>query len=117
MAELLRRPEISYDQLGRLCDLPDLPQNVRSSVEILVKYEGYLRKQQAAIERFEKLESRLLPQDLDYTKLRGLSREAVERLTLVKPRSLGQAARISGVSPADINVLVIYLETQKRSEG
>lgn len=69
-----------------------------------------------AIERFEKMESRLLPKDLDYSKLRGLSREAVERLSLVRPRSLGQAARISGVSPADINVLMIYLETQKRSE-
>lgn len=116
LAELLRRPEISYEQLGRLGELPDFPRDVRRSVEILVKYEGYLRKQQMAIERFEKMESRLLPKDLDYSKLRGLSREAVERLSLVRPRSLGQAARISGVSPADINVLMIYLETQKRSE-
>lgn len=116
LAELLRRPEISYEQLGRLGELPDFPRDVRRSVEILVKYEGYLRKQQMAIKRFEKMESRLLPKDLDYSKLRGLSREAVERLSLVRPRSLGQAARISGVSPADINVLMIYLETQKRSE-
>ena len=99
-----------------LGELPDLPQTVRRAVEVLVKYEGYLRKQQAAIERFERMEERLLPKDIDYIKLRGLSREAAEKLARIRPRSLGQAARISGVSPADVNVLMIYLETQKRSE-
>lgn len=116
LAELLRRPEVSYEQLGMLGELPDLPQTVRRAVEVLVKYEGYLRKQQAAIERFERMEERLLPKDIDYIKLRGLSREAAEKLARIRPRSLGQAARISGVSPADVNVLMIYLETQKRSE-
>ena len=71
LAELLRRPEVSYEQLGMLGELPDLPQTVRRAVEVLVKYEGYLRKQQAAIERFERMEERLLPKDIDYIKLRG----------------------------------------------
>lgn len=113
LAELLRRPEISYEQLGELGDLPDLPRTVQKSVEILVKYEGYLKKQQAAIERFEKMEAKLLPENVDYTEIKGLSREAAERLNVVKPRSLGQAARISGVTPADVNVLIIFLETHK----
>lgn len=113
LAELLRRPEISYEQLGELGELPDLPRTVQKSVEILVKYEGYLKKQQAAIERFEKMEAKLLPENVDYTEIKGLSREAAERLNVVKPRSLGQAARISGVTPADVNVLIIFLETHK----
>ena len=114
LAELLRRPEISYAHLGELGELPELPENVRKSVEILVKYEGYLKKQEAAIERFEKMEAKLLPENVDYAGIKGLSREAAERLNMVKPRSLGQAARISGVTPADVNVLIIFLETQKR---
>lgn len=113
LAELLRRPEISYEQLDELGELPDLPRTVQKSVEILVKYEGYLKKQQAAIERFEKMEAKLLPENVDYTEIKGLSREAAERLNVVKPRSLGQAARISGVTPADVNVLIIFLETHK----
>jgi len=117
LAELLRRPEITYEQLEHLGALPELPKAVKRSVEILIKYEGYLRKQQALIERFERMEERLLPSDIDYAALKGLSREAVEKLNQIRPRSLGQASRISGVSPADINVLMIYLETQKRSES
>jgi tRNA uridine 5-carboxymethylaminomethyl modification enzyme len=114
LADLLRRPELKYEDLSHFADLPDLPQAVREQVEIQVKYQGYLSRQEAAIERFERMESKLLPDDLDYSAVKGLSKEAVDRLSSVRPVSIGQASRVSGVTPADISVLMIYLEQDRR---
>jgi len=114
LADLLRRPELKYGDLTHFTDLPKLNRSVREQVEINVKYEGYLRRQEAAIERFERMEKKLLPPDFSYEAVRGLSKEAVSRLSEVKPASIGQASRVSGVTPADINVLLVYLEQQQR---
>jgi len=114
LADLLRRPEICYEDLRHFSELPELPRPVREQVEIRVKYQGYLARQEAAIERFERMESKLLPEDLDYAQIKGLSKEAVERLSSVRPISVGQASRVSGVTPADISVLLIYLEQERR---
>ncbi|HOB40448.1 MAG: tRNA uridine-5-carboxymethylaminomethyl(34) synthesis enzyme MnmG [Limnochordia bacterium] len=114
LADLLRRPELKYDDLVHFSELPELPRAVREQVEIRIKYEGYLTRQEAAIERFLRMENKLLPEDLDYAKIKGLSKEAVDRLSSVRPISVGQASRISGVTPADISVLLIYLEQEKR---
>lgn len=112
LAEILRRPEIKYQDLGRFEALPELDPIVIEQVEIAIKYRGYLEKQEAAITRFRKLEHRRIP-ELDYAQIPGLSREAQEKLTRFKPLTLGQASRISGVSPADISVLLVYLEGKK----
>lgn len=109
LAELLRRPEIRYQDLGRLAELPELDPHVVEEVEIAIKYRGYLEKQQMAIERFRKMENRPL-HGIDYASVPGLSREAREKLTKFEPATLGQASRISGVTPADISVLLVYLE-------
>jgi len=114
LADLLRRPELKYEDLVHFSELPELPRAVREQVEIRIKYEGYLTRQEAAIERFLRMENKLLPEDLDYAKIKGLSKEAVDRLSSVRPISVGQASRISGVTPADISVLLIYLEQEKR---
>ncbi|HAN95222.1 MAG TPA: tRNA uridine-5-carboxymethylaminomethyl(34) synthesis enzyme MnmG [Firmicutes bacterium] len=114
LADLLRRPELKYDDLVHFSELPELPRAVREQVEIRIKYEGYLTRQEAAIERFLRMENKLLPEDLDYAKIKGLSKEAVDRLSSVRPISVGQASRVSGVTPADISVLLIYLEQEKR---
>lgn len=115
LAELLRRPEIKYEALTKLFPPPEpLSFAAREQVEIQIKYEGYIAKQLAQVERFEKLENKKLDPQFDYTKIEGLSREAQQKLNEIKPLSIGQASRISGVSPADINVLLIYLEQQRR---
>ena len=111
LADLLRRPEISYDDIapfdpGR----PALPKAVTEEVEIQIKYAGYLERQQRQVEEFKREEARLLPEDLDYNAIRGLRLEARQKLSKIRPVSIGQAGRISGVSPADIAVLLIYLE-------
>ncbi|GAB6179186.1 tRNA uridine-5-carboxymethylaminomethyl(34) synthesis enzyme MnmG [Desulfotomaculum defluvii] len=112
---LLRRPEIKYSSLAMLDkDFPDLLTEVLEEVEIEVKYEGYIKKQLAQVERFEKLESRVLSSDHDYESIKGLSLEARQKLQKFKPTSIGQASRISGVSPADISVLLVWLEQEKR---
>ncbi len=108
---LLRRPQVHYEELapfdpGR----PDLPPDVREQVEISVKYEGYIQRQQRQVEEFRKMESHKLPPGLDYSAIQGLRLEAREKLAAVRPLDLGQASRISGVSPADIAALMIYLE-------
>ena len=108
---LLRRPQLHYEELapfdpGR----PDLPPEVREQVEISVKYEGYIRRQQKQVEDFQKMESHKLPPDLEYSSIQGLRLEAREKLNAVRPLDLGQASRISGVSPADVAALMIYLE-------
>lgn len=116
MAALLRRPEISYPDLLELpLESPDLPEEIREAVEIEIKYEGYIKKQQAQVERFERLENRKLPVNIDYSGLQGLSTESAQKLNKIRPDSVGQAARISGVSPADISVLMIHLEKMART--
>ncbi|KJR99050.1 MAG: tRNA uridine 5-carboxymethylaminomethyl modification protein [Peptococcaceae bacterium BRH_c4a] len=115
-AGLLRRPELSYrDIAGLPLESPELPEDVREEVEIEVKYEGYIKKQRAQVERFERLENKKIPPEIDFINMRGLSTEAAQKLDRVKPRSVGQAARISGVSPADISVLMIHLEQVARA--
>ena len=118
MEELLKRPQISYDDLKEIDDetRPDLSYHEVTQLEVTIKYEGYIKKQQAQIDRFRKLEDRKLSQDIQYSKIEGLRIEAWQKLDQIKPESLGQASRISGVSPADINVLLVYLEKKKRKE-
>ena len=110
LIDLLRRPQIGYDDLRPFDpEAPALPRDIAEQVEITVKYEGYIQRQQKQVEEFERLERRLLPEDLDYAHIQGLRLEAREKLSAVRPRSLGQAGRISGVSPADMAALMIYL--------
>ncbi|MBQ6430647.1 MAG: tRNA uridine-5-carboxymethylaminomethyl(34) synthesis enzyme MnmG [Oscillospiraceae bacterium] len=111
LSDLLRRPELDYDCLAPFDrDRPDLPREVTQQVEIRVKYEGYLRRQEKQIEDFAREEERLLPPDADYNAIGGLRLEARQKLSEIRPRSIGQASRISGVSPADVAVLLIWLE-------
>ncbi|WP_018249411.1 tRNA uridine-5-carboxymethylaminomethyl(34) synthesis enzyme MnmG [Orenia marismortui] len=117
LAKLIRRPELSYKNLAELDkNRPELPYAVREEVEIQLKYEGYIKKQQEQIKKQQELENKSLPEDLDYNQIESLRLEAKEKLNKIKPVSLGQAARISGVSPADISVITIYLEQLERSE-
>ena len=114
MAELLRRTEINYDILQEIDEnRKELPKEVKEEVQIEIKYKGYIKLQQAQVEKFKKLEKKLLPQDIDYSTIKGLRLEARQKLNKIKPNSVGQASRISGVSPADISVLLIYLEQHK----
>ncbi len=110
LIDLLRRPQMTYDELMTFDPhAPSLPKAVREQVEISVKYEGYIRRQLSQVEEFEKLEQHALPPDADYASIQGLRLEAREKLAAVRPLNLGQASRISGVSPADIGVLMIWL--------
>ncbi|MCI8533096.1 MAG: tRNA uridine-5-carboxymethylaminomethyl(34) synthesis enzyme MnmG [Lachnospiraceae bacterium] len=116
LAEILRRPEIRYEYLAEIDpDRPDLPLEVTEQVEIAIKYDGYIRRQLKQVEQFQKLEQKRIPEDLNYEEIGSLRLEAVQKLKLCKPVSIGQASRISGVSPADIAVLLVYLE-QKRGQ-
>ncbi len=114
VAELLRRPEISYESLSEVMELPQLPRSVREQVEISIKYEGYIKRQMQQVEQYKKLEGRKLPKDMDYSGIQGLRLEARQKLSQIKPESIGQASRITGVSPADISVLLIQLEQINR---
>ncbi len=115
LAELIRRPELDYFLLEELdADRPDLPEDVMEQVNIHIKYEGYLKRQKQQVTQFKKLESKKLDVDFDYSAVKSLRREAVQKLNLYKPVSIGQASRISGVSPADISVLLVYLEQKNR---
>lgn len=116
MLDLLRRKDVTYDRLQAAFDLPELPAATAEQVEIHAKYEGYISKQRQEVERALKLENKRLPENFDYHEIKELSLEAMEKLTKVQPLSVGQAARISGVSPADINVLMIALELKHRRE-
>ena len=110
LADLLRRPAVSYEQLSEIDpDRPILPRFARLTVEVDIKYAGYANRQKAEVERYKKLESKKLPEDLDYHSIRGLRLEAAQKLDRFRPLTLGQASRISGVNPADISVLLIYL--------
>ena len=114
LGELLRRPELSYGKLAAVDpDRPRLPKPVQTTAEIMIKYDGYIKRELAEVERQKKLEEKLLPDDLDYHTVRGLRLEAAEKLSLIRPRSIGQAQRISGVNPADVSVLLIWLSTRK----
>lgn len=111
LAELVRRPELNYFVLAELDDnRPDLPYDVAEQVNINIKYAGYIKRQKQQVAQFKKLESKRLDPDFDYSTVPSLRREAVQKLNLYKPMNIGQASRISGVSPADISVLLIYLE-------
>lgn len=113
--ELLKRPQITYDDLAFADpERPELSDHARTQLEVQIKYEGYITKQQQQIQRFKKLEDKKLDSNFDYSQVEGLRIEARQKLNQFKPVSLGQASRISGVSPADINVLLIYLEKQRR---
>ena len=115
LVELLKRSELSYNKLGEIdLERPALTKQEAEQVEIQVKYEGYIKLQLAQVEKFKKLENKRLPENLDYSNLKGISLEARQKLNQFKPVSIGQASRISGISPADISVLLIYLEQLKR---
>ena len=111
MADLLRRPQITYDLLAPFDEgRPDLPKAVTEQVEIQLKYAGYIARQEKQVAEFQKAERRALPPDVDYMSISGLRVEAREKLQAIRPLSVGQASRISGVSPADVAVLLIWLE-------
>lgn len=112
LAELIRRPELNYEAVRNLDpEREDLPKDVCDQVNINIKYEGYIRRQAQQVRQFKKLENKKIPVDIDYQKVNSLRIEAVQKLEAVRPASIGQASRISGVSPADITVLMVYLET------
>jgi len=114
MAELLKRTEITYKALQEIDeDRPELSIAEKEEVEIQIKYEGYIKMEQEQVEKFKKLENKKLSEDIDYSSIKGLRIEAMQKLNKIKPTSIGQASRISGVSPADINVLLIYLQIKK----
>ncbi|ACV59947.1 tRNA uridine-5-carboxymethylaminomethyl(34) synthesis enzyme MnmG [Alicyclobacillus acidocaldarius] len=116
LAQLLKRPELSYDQIRTIDPTGgvEIDPEVREQVEIEIKYAGYIRKQNELIERQKRLEGRKLPENLDYMQIKGLAMEAREKLSRVRPRTVGQAARIPGVTPADISILLVYLDAQER---
>ena len=114
LAELIKRPELDYEMTAELdSKRPELTVDVREQVNIHLKYDGYIKRQLQQVKQFKKLEGKRIPEDIDYTQINSLRKEAVQKLTLYQPLSIGQASRISGVSPADISVLLVYLE-QKR---
>ena len=114
LADLLRRPEMSYKALSPLDpERPELPPSVVRTVEVRVKYAGYIKRELAEVEKQRRLEARRLPPDMNYTSIQGLRLEAVEKLNKIRPENIGQASRISGVSPADVSVLLIYLSARK----
>ena len=111
LADLIRRPQISYRDLAEFDpERPELPRAVTEQAEISLKYEGYIKRQLKQVEEFTRMESRPLPADIDYDAINGLRLEAREKLKKIRPENFGQASRISGVSPADISVLMIYME-------
>ena len=113
-AELIKRPQISYEDLMKFDEnAPDLPYEVKEQAELIIEYEGYIKRQLEDIERLKALEEKILPPDTDYKSLRGLSLEAAEKLNKIRPSNIGEASRISGVSPADVTVLVIWLASLK----
>ena len=114
LAELIRRPELNYDLIKPLDhERPELSNDVREQVNINIKYKGYIERQKKQVENFKKLENKKIPEDFDYSKVGSLRIEAAQKLAFYKPISIGQASRISGVSPADISVLLIYMEQNK----
>ncbi len=118
LAELIRRPELNYHLLEEIDEKrPKRNEDVQKQVNINIKYDGYIKRQAQQVNQFKKLESRRIPEDIDYGKVNSLRKEAVQKLNIVRPVSIGQASRISGVSPADITVLLVYLETLYRKKS
>lgn len=116
--KLLRRPEIKYKDLIEINDLSlKIPDDIAYQVEIEIKYEGYINRQKAQVVQFRRMENKKLPRDIDYRNIKGLKKEAQEKLSKIRPISLGQASRISGVTPSDIDILLIYLEARERDKG
>ena len=112
LSDLIKRPELDYEKLAEIDKTrPELDADVKEEVNIQIKYDGYIRLQMQQVEQYKKLESKLIPQNIDYKDVKGLRIEAMQKLEKIKPQSVGQASRISGVSPADMNVLLIYLQT------
>lgn len=117
LSELIKRPELDYEKLKPLdTERQDLPFEIREQVNIQIKYEGYIKQQLKQVEQFQKMENKLLPDDLDYSSIKGLRIEAQQKLNDIRPVSLGQASRITGVSPADLSVLLIYMEQHKKAK-
>ncbi len=117
LSELLKRPQLNYDLLEAFdAERPPLPREIFEQVEIDIKYEGYIRRQQAQVDEMHRLEVKKLPEDTDYSSIHGLRLEAREKLSKIRPHNIGQASRISGVSPSDISVLLIYLEKECRND-
>jgi len=116
LADLVKRPELNYEMLAPIDkERKDLPWRVREQVNIRLKYEGYIKRQMIQVEQFKKLENRKIPEDLDFMAMSGLRLEAKQKLSRIRPANIGQAGRISGVSPADVNVLLVYLEQYNRN--
>ena len=114
LAELICRPELNYEKVAELDpDRKDLPADVKEQINIEIKYEGYIKRQEQQVKQFKKLENRVIPEDIDYRRIKSLRLEAVQKLNLVRPGSIGQASRISGVSPADISVLLVWMEANR----
>ncbi|MCF0150696.1 MAG: tRNA uridine-5-carboxymethylaminomethyl(34) synthesis enzyme MnmG [Firmicutes bacterium] len=118
LLELIRRPELSYDALAPADpERKPLPSHVKTKIQVNIRYEGYIEKQLSQVERFKRLETVRIPEEIDYQQIRGLRLEAIQKLSRLRPLTLGQASRISGVSPADINVLLVYMEKMRRSRS
>ncbi len=118
LAELIRRPELDYDKVAELdSERKELPCEVIEQVNIQIKYEGYITRQLKQVEQYKKLEGKKLKPDFDYSQVKGMRKEAIQKMNLYQPLSVGQASRISGVSPADISVLLVYLEQQRGNRG
>lgn len=112
LEDLLKRPQLDYEKLAPVdTGRPELDPLVKEQIEVEIKYEGYIKRQQAAIDEMRRLENKLLPEDIDYSQIKGLRIEAKEKLSKIRPRNLGQASRISGVSPADLSVLIVWLSS------
>jgi tRNA uridine 5-carboxymethylaminomethyl modification enzyme len=117
MGDLLRRPQVSYEALAPFDPTRSpLPLDIQEEVEIQVKYAGYIARQQKQVEQFRREEDRALPPDVDYQGIQGLRLEARQKLAAIRPLNLGQASRVSGVSPADLAVLMVYLELRQKGE-
>ena len=118
LSELLKRSEVTYEATKDIDpERPELDIAVQKEVEIMIKYEGYIELQNKQVESFKKMEKKLLSEDIDYNQIKGLRLEARQKLNKIKPYSVGQASRISGVSPADISVLLVYIEQQNRKDN
>ena len=118
LVDLIKRTELNYDILAPIDpERPELTKEEREEVNIEVKYEGYINLQLEQIEEFKKLEKKIIPEDIDYNKVQGIRIEARQKLEKFRPRSIGQASRISGVSPADINVLLIYMNMENGNKS
>ena len=115
--DLVKRNELNYAVVAEAFGLPRYEAPVEEEIDITITYDGYIKKQLEQVEKVRKLEAKIIPQDWDYTSMKGISLEAIQKLTAVRPHSIGQASRISGVSPADISVLLVQIEQYYRERG